>query len=122
MKKKTYSDKCLVAFQHYPLKNATKERREGLKEQYLVTTINYSFANQDKKAIDYEPSKPSPNRKEVHKNQYLMTIEQIFDFQIILDEVAEEIIKIEPIVYSKSNLLKNIVSDIKKQKQTNKNK
>ena len=49
-----------------------------------------------------------------------MTIEQIFDFQIILDEVAEEIIKIEPIIYSKSNLLKNIVSEIKKQKQINK--
>ena len=115
MAKKKYSEKCFFAFEHYPLLKAQNEISEGLKAQYLVTTINGTFANQDKEAVDYEPNKPSPNYEEVHKNQYVMTIEQLFDFQSSLYEVAEEIIKIEPIVYSKSKPLKNIVSEIENQ-------
>lgn len=109
------SEKCFFSFEHYPLLKAENEKSEGLKDLYLVTTINFTFANQDKKAVDYEPNKPSPNYEEVHKNQYVMTIEQLFDFQSSLYEVAEEIIKIEPMVYSKSKPLKNIVSEIKNQ-------
>lgn len=114
MRKKKYSEKCLFAFEHYPLVKALKETSEGLKAQYLVTTINGTFANNRESDIDYDPKKPSPNYNEVHKNQYVMTIEQIFDFQSKLYEVSEEIIKIEPMVYSKSKPLKNIVSEIEK--------
>jgi hypothetical protein len=119
MRKRKYSEKCLFAFQHYPLVKAQMEKIEGLQDQYLVTTINGTFANNRESDIDYDPKKPSPNYDEIHKNQYVMTIEQLFDFHSKLYEVAEEIIKIEPIVYSKSKPLKNIVSEIKK---TNKNK
>jgi hypothetical protein len=58
--KKTLGEKCLKSFKHYPLVNANKEVKESRKDKYLITTINFSFANQDKNDIDYDKNKPSP--------------------------------------------------------------
>jgi hypothetical protein len=96
--KKTLGEKCLKSFKHYPLVNANKEEKESRKDKYLITTINFSFANQDKNDIDYDKNKPSPNFKEVHKNEYIMNLKQLFDFHETLDGVCEEIIKIEQII------------------------
>jgi hypothetical protein len=82
-------------FKHYPLKLARKEHSAAMKRMVQVTTINWTYANNDPTQIDFDPSKPSPNFKEVHKNQYLFTFEELIDFIRITDYVAEDVIEIE---------------------------
>ena len=78
-----------MKYKHYPIEIATKEFKEEQRKRYKVTTINWTFAGQDrKKGIDYN---------EVHKNEYVWTLRYLIKWIRGTEDVAEDIIKIEPI-------------------------
>lgn len=91
------SSEKLIEFKHYPVSEAKKEYSEGLKRKYEVTTINWTYANNNKSDIDYDPEKPSPNFEEVHKTKYIFTLEEFIKFSNNIQEVAENIIDIKPL-------------------------
>jgi hypothetical protein len=49
------------------------------------------------KGVVHDPKKPSPNEKEVHKNKYIFTLEELIKFTHNLYSVGENIIYIEPV-------------------------
>jgi len=75
-----------MKYKHYSLDKAEKEYKQGLKRKYKVTTINWTFASQDKGKIDYS---------KVHKNQYIWTLRYLIKWIRRTEDVAEDIILIE---------------------------
>ena len=88
----------LKEFKHHDIEQAHKEHKIALKQKYEVHTINWSYANHNKKDKDYDPNLPSPNYKQVHKNKYVFTLQQLIWFINSLQEIAENVIFIKPLV------------------------
>lgn len=88
------SDSFLSEYKHYPAKQAEEDYDIIKTKKYRVVTINSTFANQTKTDADYDESKPSPNYDEVHRNIYIMTLPQLFQFNEELHQVAETIIEV----------------------------
>lgn len=77
-----------MKYKHYSLDKAWKEHKQGLKRRYKVTTINWTYAGQDKGETDYS---------KVHKNQYVWTLRHLIKWIRETEDVAEDIISIEPL-------------------------
>jgi len=78
-----------MKYRHYPLDLAVVECKEGQKKRYKITTINWTFAGQNrKKGIDYN---------KVHKNEHVWTLQYLIKWIRETEDVAENIIKIEPV-------------------------
>lgn len=85
MIRREYYNKYL-SYEHLPEKEADDLFASANKEWYKVTTIttiNWTYANGDY------------NSKEVHKNTYKWTLEELIDFIRETKEVAEDIVAIE---------------------------
>lgn len=74
-----------MKYKHYPLDLSLIEFKNGQKDRYRITTINWTYATEHGKT-DY---------KKVHKNEYIWTLRYLIKWIIETEEVAEEIIKIE---------------------------
>ncbi len=75
-----------MKFKHYPLDKAEAEHKAGSKKRFRVTTINWSFATiRGRERYDT-----------VHKNEYSWTLRNLIKFIRETEEVAEDIIAIEP--------------------------
>lgn len=93
----TKTDKNLISFQHYPLALANKQFKNSGRKKYEVITINWTYANNNPNDIDYDKNKPSPNREEVHKNVYIMSLSRLIEFIRNTHDVAEDIISIKAV-------------------------
>lgn len=82
MIRREYYNKYL-SYEHFSEKEANDLFASSNKEWYKVTTINWTYANGDR------------NSKEVHKNIYKWTLEELIDFIRETKEVAEDIVAIE---------------------------
>jgi hypothetical protein len=79
--------KALRRYRHYNLDSAEAERKEGLGKKYRITTINWTFATE----------RGQTNRQRVHKNEYVYTLRGLIQFIRGTQDVAEDIIAIEPL-------------------------
>ena len=76
----------LKSFRHYPLKDAEGEFRAGERKLYRVTTINWTLANNSSEV----------EHAGVHRNIYVFTLKKLVKFIRDTEEVAEDIVAIEP--------------------------
>jgi hypothetical protein len=76
----------LKSYRHYPLKDAEAEMKAAMARRYRVTTINWTFATID----------GQQDLKQVHRNVYSFTLEKLVKFIRDTEEVAEDIVMIEP--------------------------
>ena len=75
-----------VKYRHYPLKLALKESKQGEKQRFRVTTINWTFAT----------IRGKRHYEQVHKNEYSWTLRNLIKFIRKTEEVAEDVIAIRP--------------------------
>ena len=80
-----------MKYKHYPIELADSGCNKGQKQRYKVTTINWTFANQDK------GKKSKPDYTQVHKNEYIWTLRYLIKWTRETEDVAEDIISIESI-------------------------
>ncbi len=76
-----------MKYQHYPAVSAVREYEESRLKMYKVRTINWTTATVKGKAI----------RDFVHKNRYFYTLPKLIKFIRETEEVAEDVIDIQPI-------------------------
>ena len=77
-----------LSFKHFPIESADREFKQSQEKRFKITTINWTYAGQDKDRND---------RTRVHKNEYDMTLAELIDWIRDTREVAEDIINIEPL-------------------------
>ena len=71
------------SYEHYPLVKANQDHKQALNKWFQVTTINWTYAEGDQKMV--------------HKNTYRWTLDELIDFIRTTEEVAEDVIDIEPL-------------------------
>ena len=83
-----------MKYKHYLKDKAKVEFQKGQRQKYKVTTINWTYAGQDKGKINYS---------KVHKNEYIWTLRYLKKWIYeCYGDIPEDIISIEPIRNEKS--------------------
>jgi hypothetical protein len=83
-----YQEPEYISYKHYPIESADKDHDQSQAKRFKVTTINWTFATEN----------GLTDKSKVHKNEYDMSLSELIDFIRGTDEVAEDVISIEPMI------------------------
>ena len=75
-----------MKYKHYPLMQAKADLRNGRLKRFKVTTINWTYGT----------VKGKQDHSVVHRNEYSWSLRHLIKFIRETEQVAEEIIDIQP--------------------------